>query len=212
MKKTIKLKESQLRQLVRESIMNVLSEEQLNELDPRTYAAARDEQNRKNQEYDQQMQAYNNMNPIKRAFAKAPQMPKGYYNRANKFQQAGVNRFNSMYGGTEDGVHMSNNGNVNVTRRIGDEQNTTTYDYNANQNKSGVQATPYGRGVVTNTAYNMQTGKETKGPSYGMNYADIDYNYRNGNQTPTAKDKAIKMGGQMANGTGRYDKQIGKWS
>ena len=83
-KKVIRLTESDLHRIIKESVNNILREAKLNEMHPLTYASARDKQIQRNNDYD-------NLKPLSKK-------PKGYDNhRAERFNQAAVDTYNDKY-------------------------------------------------------------------------------------------------------------------
>ena len=212
-KQIIRLTESDLHNIVKESVNKILREA-IDELDPRAYASARDKQNAIDADYDKQMADYNKKNPFSRMMSKKPQMPKGY-GRGSKFNDAAVDAFNRDYGHDWSNPNsikhqtMGKSGNVTQYSQLGDSTFTTDYDFDARQAKAGVEPTGRGRGVVTSGGWNNKTHQNFAPTKRGMTYSDADYTLRSGANNPNFFDKGIKVADQMANGTGKY--QDGKW-
>lgn len=210
MKKIKKMTEERLMHVISESVKRIL-----NEMDPRTYASAREKQNKIDAEYDKRMKDYNGKNVFGRMFSKKPVKPKGY-GRGKKFNDAAVNAFNSQYGKDNrnwqtDDRHqtMHDDGSVTQFRPSGDDVFTTSYDFNANQRKAGVKPTGRGIGTVTYGGWNNKTHKDAPKSVRGMENADTDYYYRDGKYKPSFYDKGIKVADQMSFGGGRYEKGKG---
>jgi hypothetical protein len=212
-KQIIRLTESDLHNIVKESVEKILREA-IDELDPRAYASARDKQNAIDADYDKQMADYNKKNPFSRMMSKKPQMPKGY-GRGSKFNDAAVDAFNRDYGHDWSNPNsikhqtMGKSGNVTQYSQLGDSTFTTDYDFDARQAKAGVEPTGRGRGVVTSGGWNNKTHQNFAPTKRGMTYSDADYTLRSGANKSNFFDKGIKVADQMANGTGKY--QDGKW-
>lgn len=210
MKKIKKMTEERLMHVISESVKRIL-----NEMDPRTYASAREKQNKIDAEYDKRMKDYNGKNVFGRMFSKKPVKPNGY-GRGKKFNDAAVNAFNSQYGKDNsnwqtDDRHqtMHDDGSVTQFRPSGDDVFTTSYDFNANQRKAGVKPTGRGIGTVTYGGWNNKTHKDAPKSVRGMENADTDYYYRDGKYKPSFYDKGIKVADQMSFGGGRYEKGKG---
>ena len=213
-KKPIRLTDQDLHRIVKESVNKILKEA-VNELDPRTYASARDKQNAIDADYDKQMADYNKKNPFSRMMSKKPQMPKGY-GRGSKFNNAAVSSFNRDYGFDWNNSNNNNkhqtlhdDGTLTQYSHLGDYTNTYDYDFKANQNKAGVKPTGRGFGTVTRGGWNNKTGADLPKSTEGLRYQDADYKLRNNGNNPTFFDKGVRVADQMANGYGKF--QNGKW-
>lgn len=220
MKQKIRLTESQLHDVIRRCI-----NEALDELDPRTYAAARDEQNRRNAAYDKEMEDYNNQNFFKRMFSKKPEQPKGYNTRSNSFNNAAVDSFNSQYGGIKgdvangnySSIRMNNDNSLNLNKytKFSDgnrQRHSTNYDFNARQTSIPVdKRTDKMYGVVTDEwdADYMGPRSQTNKTQRGMNYNDTDPRLSDNYNSKNPAMKALDVASQMANGSGKYTKGKG---
>ena len=215
-KKLIRLTESDLHRIVRESVNRVLNEVQLNELDPRTYASAREKQKQRDAEYRKQMDDYNSKSFLHRMFNKAPEKPKGYGGRAAAFNKAGVSAFNRDYGfdsnydigkPTAKSQTLYDDGTLSQTTRFRDsgDYERTEYDFHGNNNldPDTKNTRPTGRdyGIVTNSY--SQPYKDDRVSKRRMDFDD-DKN-RNG----TYFEKGRKIASDMAYGGGEYEKGRG---
>ena len=215
--KLIRLTESDLHRIVRESVNKVLNEVQLNELDPRTYASARDKQKQRDAEYRKQMDDYNSKSFLHRMFNKAPEKPKGYGGRAAAFNKAGVKAFNRDYGYdpnninnkhsiqyqtlTDDGSRLSQH---TIFRNDNSaEINDYDFDVNNNLDPDTKNTRPTGRdyGIVT-TRY-TQPYKDDRVTKRRMDY------YDDVNKNGTYFEKGRKIASDMANGSGKYTNGAG---
>ena len=200
-KKLIRLTESDLHRIVRESVNRVLNEVQLNELDPRTYASAREKQKQRDAEYHKQMDDYNSKSFLHRMFNKAPEKPKGYGGRAAAFNKAAVSSFNRDYGSENNSdrntplkyqrVNKDGTLSQGVIYKNGDSE-VNDYDFKANR----------GNGVVTTTRHS-QPLKNDFVTKRGMNIDDIT------NPKGTYFDKGRKVASDMSSGVGKYEKGKG---
>ena len=187
MKQTIKLKESQLRNIIKECIINVLNEGQLNELDPRTYAS-----------YAQKRAAQGQA-----AKATAGRMAaRDAWNKQYGYDDSQYNGFGDRFdskqymgdANDEYSVHTSNqqfngnNGYVNANGRSGAE---TVYNPNTNTaQRSNWQYDASGKEISNNT----QNIKGIPSAPYG-----------------SKPQIGRQVAQQMAQGTGHFNKQTGKW-
>ena len=215
-KKLIKLTESDLHNIVKEAVNEILNEAQLNELDPRTYASARDKQQQRDAEYRKQMDDYNSKSFLHRMFNKAPEKPKGYGGRAAAFNKAGVSAFNRDYGfdsnydigkPTAKSQTLYDDGTLSQTTRFRDsgDYERTEYDFHANNNldPDTKNTRPTGRdyGIVT-TSYS-QPYKDDRVSKRRMDFDDDK------NRKGTYFEKGRKIASDMANGGGEYEKGRG---
>lgn len=182
MKRTIRLTESELRNIISEVI---------NELDPRTYASARDKQAQRNAEYRQQKQDYDKLNPIKKAFTKEPEAPKNM-GRATEFNKAAISSYNKQIGKGDYEMDSSNRLH-GAQKQIGDNYYYTTIDFKKHDNPVTRQ-TKDGRssyGTQTTTTVNPKTGKSYDTNS-GLTWDDVNNN------------RKLRIGQEMSSGGGRY--------
>ena len=178
-KKLIRLTESDLHRIVRESVNKVLREAQLNELDPRTYASARDKA-----------------------------IERGELERGNKFGDAAAKAWNKQYGihnfrrkktnygkdarDTNVGVTYDLNGNYNAYAREDFDTGFEEGSYYPRDDRGFVRTGKWGNGKTTANEFTYDRQKGI--PEFTKNLMSKD---------------GVNVLKQMQNGTGKYDPNNG---
>ena len=151
MKQTIKINESQLRQLIRESIMNVLREEQLDEVSPQMAAAYA----------NGRLQQMNGQIPLSQAQQRKGNSPNDMQQKVMSGVKTAQDKWNKQYGYSYD----HNNGEYGEQKMGGGQfTNGLSSPYSVNSKHGYIEN---GHNHTMNTSYNPSTDKYWSGRGNG---------------------------------------------
>lgn len=209
-KKVVRLTESKLKQMIAEAV-----KETLNELDPRTYAsAARKRQQQAAEQYslgkeDDAAKLGNKANRLQRAAVDS--YNRDYGSTMKDFDTMGVDRFMSVGNGLEHDIaniehHKPLKGNYNPY-----EENPT-YHVNTTTRKRNLSQKLFGGGKISHSEYNPSDDIEyLRGrDDNGEHYMFPNYKATEG-WTSKRNKEPYRIAREMQNGTGKYNKEKGRW-